>query len=607
MKIIKLLFQKMRQYDPKMLWMLAANAVSSALYPFIWVFVPAIILRYYQCWELWQLIVLLLGAGILAMLFGFIVEWLQGNYRMRMNTVRYKLIHDLTEATLRMPYENTLKPDMLDRIDFARNTVSSPYQGAGGIMLRFLPLFGEILAVFGFIGVLSSLSPWMLLVIAVLLITHFWGYKTIATVQEDTWVAFAPYWRRVYDMTNISHDPLRKKDILLYNTWDMLKTYILGFMQKFLEMYQLQLKTETKVGSLLAFMDLLRDVVIFGWVIVQFLNGRMDAATFVLYTGGLLSFILVMQNLARNLAEIQLESTRFSNYVKLMEEIDAQIEADKASTFPVQDSGPDIEIRIEDLSFTYPNAENPVISSLNLTIPAGEKCALVGENGAGKSTLIKLLCRLYRPSFGRILMNDVDIWQYPEQDYFNKLSVVFQDAIIFPFSIKENVTMANDSQTEPYARAKEQSGLQEIIEVLPQADETSLLRILDDSGVELSGGEKQKLFLARALYKENAHFLILDEPTAALDALAEKELYERFATFTENKTSIFVSHRLASTRFCDRIVFLKNGSISEMGSHDELIALKGEYAELFELQAKNYRAEKAQTEIENDLIGGQDA
>ena len=116
MKVIKLLFKKMRQYDPKMLWMLVANAVSSALYPFIWVLVPAIILRYYKSWELWQLILLLVGAGILAMLLGFIVEWLQGNYRMRMNTVRYNLIHDLTEATLRMPYENTLKPDMLDRI-----------------------------------------------------------------------------------------------------------------------------------------------------------------------------------------------------------------------------------------------------------------------------------------------------------------------------------------------------------------------------------------------------------------------------------------------------------------------------------------------------------
>lgn len=607
MKVIKLLFQKMRQYDPKMLWMLAANAVSSALYPFIWVLVPVIILRYYKSWELWQLILLLVSAGILAMLFGFIVEWLQGNYRMRMNTVRYNLIHDLTEATLRMPYGNTLKPDLLDRIEFARNTVSNTQQGAGGIMLRFLPLFGEILAVFGFIGVLSSLSPWMLLVIAILLITHFWGYKTIANVQEKAWQAFAPYWRRVYDMTNISHDPLRKKDILLYNTWEMLKTYILGFMQKFLEMYQSQLKTETKVGGLLAFVDLLRDIVIFGWVIVQFLNGRIDAATFVLYTGGLLSFILVMQSLARNLAEIQLESVRFSNYVKLMEEIDTQIAADKASTSAVSETNPDIEIRIEDLSFTYPNAEKPVISALNLTIPAGEKCALVGENGAGKSTLIKLLCRLYRPSSGRILMNGIDIWQYPEQDYFKKCGVVFQDAIIFPFSVKENVTMGDDNQHEAYIEAKEQSGLNDIIESLPKTDETSLLRILDDAGVELSGGEKQKLFLARALFKESAHFLILDEPTAALDALAEKELYERFASFTENKTSIFVSHRLASTRFCDRIIFLKNGTVGEMGSHDDLIALNGEYAELFELQAKNYRANKAKTRLDSDLLGGQDA
>lgn len=589
MKVLRFLFTKIRQYDPKMLWMLTLNAITSALYPFIWVFVPVLILRYYQSWQHNQLILLVASAAAAAALFGFVAEWLKGNYRMRMNNVRYNLIRDLTEASLRMPYQNTLYPEMLDRIEFSRNSVSSPFQGAGGIMLILLPLFGEVLAVLGFVGVLSAVSPWMFLLVLVLLVTNFMAYKKHALLEEGTFEAAMPSFRRIDSLNAIAQDPLRKKDILLYNAWNVLESYLRGFAEKMMAIMRALVEHRMQVNTVFAFVELVRDVVIFGWLAYQFVTGKIDAALFVLYTGSLLSFMVVMKSLIWNLVTIQLETARFSTYLKFMEEVQAQIstESTEAKTAPLPESS--VKITIEDLEFTYPNTTEAVLSGLNFTMNSGYKLALVGENGAGKSTLIKLLCRLYRPTGGRILMNDIDIWEYPEEQYFSLLSVVFQDAITFPFSIKENVTMGLQTEPLAYQNAMAQSGMQAIADKAPKGDQTMLLRILDDEVVELSGGEKQKLFLARALYKSEARFLILDEPTAALDALAEKELYERFANFTEGKTSVFVSHRLASTRFCDQIAFLKDGKITEMGSHNELIALGGEYQQLFEVQAKNYR------------------
>lgn len=592
MKVIRFLFKKIRQYDPKMLWMLTLNAVTSALYPFIWVFVPVLILRYYQSWKISQLALLIAAAAIAAALFGFITEWLKGNYRMRMNNVRYHLIRDLTEASLRMPYQNTLYPEMLDRIEYARMTVSSPFQGAGGIMLTLLPLFGEVLAALGFIGVLSAVSPWMILLILLLLVSNFLAYRNHSAFEESTFDAAMPIFRQIDTMTSAAQDPLRKKDILLYNSWDVVRSYLKDLAEKDVSIVRALVEKRMNMNTLLAFIELIRDVVVFGWLTYQFVLGQIDAALFVLYTGSLLSFMGIMQKLVVDLVTVQLESVRFSTYLKFIDEVQNQIHSESAAGKTAPLAGPGAEVRIEDLSFTYPNAERPVLSSLNLTIKSGEKLALVGENGAGKSTLIKLLCRLYRPTAGRILLNGTDIWDYPEKEYFNLLSVVFQDAIIFPFSIRENVCMGQETNASAYHNALEQSGLQAVIQQTPKGDETTLLRVLDDAGVELSGGEKQKLFLARALYKTEARFLLLDEPTAALDALAEKELYERFALFTAGKTSVFVSHRLASTRFCDNIAFLKDGKITELGSHSALIALKGEYQQLFEIQARNYRQGK---------------
>ena len=249
-----------------------------------------------------------------------------------------------------------------------------------------------------------------------------------------------------------------------------------------------------------------------------------------------------------------------------------------------------VSIELEHVSFTYPGSRVPTLKDLNLTIRPGEKIALVGLNGAGKSTLVKLLCGLYRPTSGTIRVGGRPISSFGKEEYFSMIAAVFQDVKLLPLTIAQNVASDNgeDIDRQRVRQCLSLAGLWEMVDGLPRKEDTPLGRGVLDDGIDLSGGERQKVWMARAFYKE-APILILDEPTAALDPLAEQEIYEKYVEMSEGRTSLFISHRLASTRFCDRIWLMENGRITEQGSHEELMRKKGAYARLFEVQGKYYR------------------
>ena len=253
-----------------------------------------------------------------------------------------------------------------------------------------------------------------------------------------------------------------------------------------------------------------------------------------------------------------------------------------------------VSIELEHVSFTYPGSRVPTLKDLNLTIRPGEKIALVGLNGAGKSTLVKLLCGLYRPTSGTIRVGGRPISSFGKEEYFSMIAAVFQDVKLLPLTIAQNVASDNgeDIDRQRVRQCLSLAGLWEMVDGLPQKEDTPLGRGVLDDGIDLSGGERQKVWMARAFYKE-ASILILDEPTAALDPLAEQEIYEKYVQMSEGKTSLFISHRLASTRFCDRIWLMENGRITEQGSHEELMEKNGAYARLFEVQGKYYRKEES--------------
>jgi len=251
-------------------------------------------------------------------------------------------------------------------------------------------------------------------------------------------------------------------------------------------------------------------------------------------------------------------------------------------------NGEPLVLEFRKVSFRYPKSENFVLKEVSLTLREGDSLSIVGVNGAGKTTFIKLLCRLYDPTEGVILLNGIDIRKYRYDDYLALFSVVFQD-----FKLLSQPLGKNGAASEDYDRARAEdclrrAGFGERLDQLPQGLDTWLYRDFDENGVEISGGEAQKIALARALYKD-APFIILDEPTAALDPIAEAEIYSRFDEIVGDKTAIYISHRLSSCRFCDKIAVFDQGEIVQVGTHEELLAdPKGKYYELWNAQAQYY-------------------
>lgn len=246
-------------------------------------------------------------------------------------------------------------------------------------------------------------------------------------------------------------------------------------------------------------------------------------------------------------------------------------------------------IELRDVSFRY---DKEIFSHLNLTIHPGEKLAVVGLNGAGKTTLVKLICGFYDPDEGEVLLNGVDIRVYNRRDYYKLISGVFQDFSLIPASVAVNVAQdRKEIDMEKVKSCIEKAGLKKKVELLPQKYDTLLVRDMYAEAVEFSGGELQRLMLARLLYKDSP-IMVLDEPTAALDPIAESDIYQRYNELTEGRSAVFISHRLASTRFCDRIVLIEDGKIAEEGTHEELLGNGKRYTELFEMQSRYYQCEE---------------
>ena len=247
------------------------------------------------------------------------------------------------------------------------------------------------------------------------------------------------------------------------------------------------------------------------------------------------------------------------------------------------------QVEFRNVSFKYPGTENWALKDFSLKLTVGEKLAIVGMNGSGKTTMIKLLCRLYDPQEGEILLNGVDIKKFKQDEYCRLFSVVFQDYVLFPFTLGENVTVSGEYETEKVKRCLEDADFEERFKTLKNGLDTYLYKDYDDNGVEISGGEAQKIAIARAVYKD-APFILLDEPTAALDPLAEYEIYTNFDRIAGEKTAIYISHRLSSCRFCEKIAVFHEGRLVQLGSHEELVADRsGKYYEMWSAQAQYYR------------------
>lgn len=374
------------------------------------------------------------------------------------------------------------------------------------------------------------------------------------------------------------------KDIRIYNFSDRFIMIIANIVYECEKLVSLYTKQAVAVSGTRAFLNLIRELVAYAYLTYLVVSSKISISDFIFYFGIITGFSNWIVNLVYCVSNMQRCCKNCGNFREFIEKADSSDHVDSKSTAPVQVNS----IEFNNVSFTYPEAECPTIKGLNFSVKKGENIAVVGENGAGKTTIVKLLCGLYSPGDGNILINGKDNKEYSQKDYFGLFSAVFQDYSFLPLTIAQNVAASSDYDKNKLYQAFDKAGIAEKINSLEKREESLMVKDVFKNAVDFSGGEKQKLLLAKAIYK-NAPVLILDEPTAALDPIAENELYLKYNELTKNKISFFISHRLSSTRFCDRIFFISDGKITEQGTHDELMQMKGKYYRMYRLQSYYYQ------------------
>ena len=378
------------------------------------------------------------------------------------------------------------------------------------------------------------------------------------------------------------------KDIRLYDASGMLLNKWDGFSEESFQGWKWQADTTRKYALIQAALSVFQTAFTYGYTALKTIGGVFSLGIFTQMVSAAESLFNTLGGIASNITELLKKANYAYEYVIFMNYPQAMPKGDK----PVPAGEHRIEFR--NVSFAYPNTDQKVLSGVNLTVEKGERLSVVGLNGAGKTTLIKLLCRLYDPTEGQILLDGTDIREYDYAQYMKQFSPVFQDFKLFGFSVCENITLKdrenlNEKDRRCVSGLLKQAGLDKFAEKLDSGEDTKLFKYMDEEGIEPSGGEQQKLALARALYKD-APVIILDEPTAALDPVAEYEIYKQFNSLIQDKTAFYISHRLSSCRFCDHIAVFSEGRVAEYGTHEELVNIPdGIYAGMFEAQAQYYR------------------
>ncbi len=500
----------------------------------------------------------------------------------------------LFEKTVSMDYENLENPDGLTKLSKAMGNCGSEDSVTRIAAEVFSSLFSNVIGIITYSATLSVLSPWITLVVTVSTLSGFFLLKQIGKWSYKNRDQWAVYDRKLTYLKVNSGDFQRAKDIRLYKMTHWFMNVFADTLKKRIVWYKKEQAFGFKVDLGMAALNFLREGFAYGFLVFLIFNQGMSVSDFVLYFGLIGGFATWLLGFVRNIEAL---NRSHLGVCEIREFLDIPDHQNHRKGIPLPSETFSIEFK--NVSFRYPKNNTDTIQNLSFKIEKGEKIAIVGLNGAGKTTLVKLMCGLYTPTSGVILINGAPVSSYNIIDYYSLFSVVFQEIFMLPMSIARNVSASKEENTDKdkVMKAIQLAGLAEKINSLPKGIETNLVKSVYDDAIDLSGGELQKLALARALYK-GGKALILDEPTAALDPIAESRIYREYDHMSQGHTSVFISHRLASTRFCDKIFLLENGRIVESGTHQELLDFGGKYSELFEIQSRYYREDVSASEMD---------
>lgn len=529
------------------------------------------------------------GAIVLSnLLFSFLGKLMTRNLAIQNRYMNEKMNQALGIKIMNVDYsylENPYYLDLKERAAFACTNQSAVYN----LINNSADLLKSLVTLISMVAVMLTLGPVLFLVSAVTIILTVVVLTSFSSYQVRFFEKIIPVNRKYgyYLGLGYSDDEIQK-DARLYGMEPMLLSRVVNYTNEFMGEFNKYYKKQGKIRGAVNIIANLQAALTYGYVGIRVVTNQfgkqIGLGSFMMYVNASIQFTATFRTLTDNIVGTKQMLDYLDPFLELMDLPEVKQEGD----IPFEG---DIEsVSFEHVTFCYPGSEKEVLSDLSFQINKGEKISIVGLNGAGKTTLIKLICRLYHPTSGKILINGKDIFDYDYESYIKNIAAVFQDYKLFAFSLLENIT-SKDKEKVDKGEVNEivkEVGLEEKIEELPNGLDSLYGKAYDVNGIELSGGQSQKVAIARALYK-NASMVIMDEPTSALDPLAEADIYHNFNNMVSNKTAIYISHRMSSSVFCDRILVLDGGSVSDFDSHENLMK-KGEslYCKLFKAQAENY-------------------
>jgi len=573
--------------DRKFIFYIFLNIISNASIPFIIMFtIQKSINLLTQSADYFYYLQIILLLQFLFFITTSIQNYANTQSGISGNMIGQILFNNIFSKSMELDYQDLLNKQILEKRELALKVIE------GGkfndLVNNFFIATSNIIVIIGIVVVVSSIEFWILLLVLVIIGINSYATSLRKDYEREVYEKTNPIDRKLLYFFKINEEHSYGKEIRMYNMQRSLNKRLQGLLKSSRKYVNQTFRLQGLSRSLQIATDGVLNVVIYLHLGYKLLvQNAITLGDFSMFLNAITSFNRAVQEFVGAYIDITNNGRYLQDYFDFINiETNNNDEGLTLEKFEIDN----LKIEFENVSFTYPYQNQPVLENINLTLHIGERIALVGENGAGKTTFIKLLMRLYDPSVGQILLNGINIKDINRNEYYKLFSTVFQDFNLFAFKLRDNITCLEDEpNSHKIETCIDQAGLKHKISTLEKGLDTYIYKLYEEDGVEVSGGEGQKLALARALYR-NANIIILDEPTAALDPRAEHDLYRKFINMSSGKLSIFISHRLSSTSLCDKVIVLKQGKVHTVGTHDKLVEADLYYSELYDLQAQYYKS-----------------
>lgn len=591
-KQFRIMIQTIWKMNPLFIILMFADIIISSASTFPAILFPKYIIdALVEGRELSYIIFLITCMVGLSLLFNTLMLWLNNKRDHLSLILGFTLTNEINKKCLEIDYNLYNDINTLDKRYYAYKVVND--NNFVALLSSIRDFFKNLIVLSGIILLTIRIDA-TILVIALIVIT----IQTIATSkttkrQLDYNEEAFPYMRRSEYVSRISNVITFRKDILIYNAKDYVINKLNGYNQFLFDFFKKLKKFQILSGLLGNFVAHIYQFIMYTFLSIKMLNHAITIGDFSLYLGALNTFVNSCNGAIGSVIDIRRRIQYFEAYQDFMN-IKSNFRTGKRLLKDVVKD--EFVFTFENVSFAYPGQEHYVLKNINIQLRSGEKLAVIGDNGAGKTTFTMLLMRLFDPNEGRILLNGIDIREIDYDEYLKMFGTVFQDFKIFGYSVLENIVFREDSSEQDIQRVNDllkENDMEERIHKMRNGIHTYLTRELDENGEELSGGEMQKIAIIRAVFKD-ADFLVMDEPTSALDPNAEYKIYLKFAEMTKGKSAIYISHRLASTHFCDKIAMFDDGQIIEYGTHNELMKNKKKYYHMYSIQSELYHHDQSE-------------